>query len=136
MSWSGKEQAKTTQHRRHCITDPGFIGGLPELLGLGVEKRMLHVIISLCINRRLQEWVPRSQYSAPLSAGCPQPSPLKQYVREEGMGGIGGFANLGSSPCSSFYLCGYRPQLINLSEPRFLFMKTRDLITSQVVGRI
>lgn len=35
-----------------------------------------------------------------------------------------------------FISCGHGPPFINLSDPRVLFTKTRDLITSQVVGRI
>lgn len=112
--WSGKEQANThPQHRRHHVTDPGSICGLPKLLDLD-EKRILTGITPLCVNRKLQEQVTRSRYSAPLSAG----SPLKQHEHEEGIRGLWGHMHLDSNHASFFYFaCGHGTQLIKLSDP-------------------
>lgn len=115
------------------VSHPGSICGLPKLLDLGAEERMLNVIIPSCVNRRLQEWVPRSHYSAPLSAGSPLCSPLKQHLHEEGMCGVWGHEDLGSN--SAFYfVCGHGLQLISLILS--FSVKIRGLINSQVIGRI
>lgn len=82
MGYCGVVRNKQSPSRRDCVTDSGSTGGLPKLLALGAKKRILNVIIPLCVNRRLQGWVPRSHYSTPLSAGSPLLSPRKQCVLE------------------------------------------------------
>ena len=54
-------------HPAQEVSNPRSICGLSKLLDLGAKKRMPKVVIHLCVNRRLQEWVQESLFCSSIS---------------------------------------------------------------------